>query len=109
MDTAETVEGSVRLRGDAGTFTGGEDCVEALDNECRMGTLSRSEIELDAEMKIHGTRNEPNAFALSHLQRLFNFSEAEDARVKGASAALAGNGNGDLHVIEAENWHRLNR
>ena len=105
MDPAETFEGSVRLRGDAGTFTGGEDCVEALDNECRMGTLSRSEIELDAEMKIHGTRNEPDALAPSHLGRLFDFGEAEDAGVKGTSAAFAGYGNGDLHVIEAENWH----
>ena len=105
MDPAETVEGSVRLRCDAGKFTGGEDCVETIDDECRMGTFSRSEIELSAEMKIHDTRDEPDALALSHLRRLFNFGKAEDAGVKGASAAFAGNGNGDLHVIEAENWH----
>ena len=105
MDPAETVEGSVQLRGDAGKFTGGEDCVETVDDECRMRALGGSEIELNAEMKIHGTRDEPDAFALSHLRRLFNFGEAEDAGVKGASAAFAGYGNGDLHVIEAENWH----
>ena len=105
MDPAETVEGSVRLRGDAGTFTGGEDCVETIGDECRMRALGRSEIELDAEMKVHGTCDEPDAFAIGHLRRLFNFGEAEDAGVKGASAAFAGYGNGDLHVIEAENWH----
>ena len=105
MDPAETVEGSVRLRGDAGTFAGGKDCVETIDDECRMRTFSRVEIELNTEMKIQRTRDEPDALAVSHLRRLFNFSEAEDAGVKGASAALAGNGNGDLHMIEAENWH----
>ena len=105
MDPAETVEGSVRLRCDALAFAGGEDWVETIDDECRMRAFGRSEIELDAEMKIHGTRDEPDALALSHLRRFFNFGEAEDAGVKGASAAFAGNGNGDLHVIEAENWH----
>ena len=105
MDPAETVEGSVRLRGDALAFAGGEDCVETVDDECRMRALGGSEIKLNAEMKIHGARDEPDALALSHLRRLFDFGEAKDAGVKGASTAFTGNGNGDLHVIEAENWH----
>jgi hypothetical protein len=58
-------------------------------------------------MKIHRASYEPDALALSHLRGLFDFGEAENAGVERASAAFAGDGNGDLHVIEAEDWHVL--
>jgi hypothetical protein len=64
-----------------------------------MGALGRSEIGLDTEMKIYDARDEPDAFALGHLRRFFDFGEAEDARVKAASVFFAVYGNSYLHVI----------
>jgi hypothetical protein len=57
-------------------------------------------------MKTYAASDEPDAFALGHLWRLFDFGEAEDAGVEGASAAFAPDWDCDLQVVEAENWHR---
>ncbi len=105
VDAAEAVEGRVGLVGNASALAGGKDCVEAFDDECGMGALGGMEIRFDTEMKIYGASDEPDAFALGHLRRLFDLGEAEDAGVKGASAIFAGNRNSDLHVVEAEDWH----
>ena len=105
MDAAETVERSVRLVGNASALAGGKDCVEAFDDKCGMGALGGVEIRFDTEMKVYGTGDEPDAFALGHLRRLFDLGEAEGAGVKGASVIFTGNGNGDLHVVETEDWH----
>jgi hypothetical protein len=105
MDTAETVEGGVGPDGDASSFAGGEDCLESFSYERRMGTLGRSEIGLETEMKIHGAGNKPDAFSLGHLRRLFDLREAKDSQVKGSGAAFARHRNGDLHMIDAEDSH----
>jgi hypothetical protein len=105
VDAAEVVEGSVGLVGNASAVAGGKDCVEDFDDKCGMGALGGMEIGFEAEMKIYGSGYEPDAFALSHLRRLFDLGKTEDAGVKGASAIFTGNGNGDLHVVEAEDWH----
>src|SRR6266852_8320083 len=56
-------------------------------------------------MKICTAGYEPNTLALGHLRRLFDFGEAEDAGIEGTSAVFAGDGDGDLHVVDAEDWH----
>src|SRR5882762_4969409 len=105
MEAAEAIEGGVWLGGDAGALTGGKNCIEAFDYEGRMGAHGGREIGLDAEMKIHGAGDEPDTFALGHLRRLFDLCETEDAGVESAGAAFASDGDGDLHVVEAEDWH----
>src|SRR5216684_6944792 len=70
-----------------------------------MGASGRSEIEFDAEMKIHCARDEPDAFALGHLRRFGDFSEAEDPGIEAAGAVFARDRNGDLDVIDVEDWH----
>jgi len=105
VNATKTVEGGVWLDSDASAFAGSKDGVEIFDDECGMGALRGSEIELDAKVKIHGAGHEPEAFALGHLRRLFDLGEAEDTGVEGASAAFAGDGNDDLHVIKADDWH----
>ena len=102
MNAAEAVEGRVRLAGDAGSIASGEYLVEAFDHECGMGALRGGEIGLDAEMKIDRAGYEPEAFAFCHLWRLGDFGEAEDAGVKGASAAFAGDGDGNLYVVDVQ-------
>src|SRR6202171_3756134 len=70
-----------------------------------MGTLGGSEVRLDTEMKIYGAGDEPNAFSLGHLRRLGDFGEAKDAGVEGARSVFTGDRDGDLHVVDAEDWH----
>ena len=54
MSAAEIVERGIRLGGQASAFAGGEDFVEVVDDECRMGALGGLKVRLDAEMQIHG-------------------------------------------------------
>src|SRR5216684_4551577 len=105
MDAAEAIEGGVGLGREARAFAGGEDGGEVLDYKRGMGALGGMEVWFDAEMKIYGAGDEPDAFALGHLRRLFDFGEAEDAGIEGTGAVFAGDGDGDLHVIDAEDWH----
>src|SRR5712692_3937454 len=56
-------------------------------------------------MKICTAGYEPNTLALGHFHGLGNFGESENAGVKRAGAVFAGDGDGDLHVIDAEDWH----
>jgi hypothetical protein len=105
VDATKAVKGSVGLGGEAGALAGAKDGVEPFNYECGMGTLGGMKVRLDAEMQIYGTGDEPDAFAFGHLRRLGNFSESEDAGVEGASAVFTGDGDGDLHVVETEDWH----
>lgn len=105
MNAAEAIEGRVWLTGDAGAIAGGEDFVEAFHHKCGMGTFRRSEIRLEAEMKIDRAGDEPDAFALGHLRRLRDFGEAEDAGVEFPSAVFTRDGDGDLHVVDVKDWH----
>ena len=61
MNAAEVVEGGVWLCGDASALAGSKDCVEACDYEGGMGALGGGEIRLDAEMKIYGAGDKPEA------------------------------------------------
>src|SRR6202171_3208928 len=70
-----------------------------------MGTLGGSEVRLDTEMKIYGAGDEPNAFSLGPLRRLFDFGETRDAGVEGAHSVCSGDRDGDLRVVDAEDWH----
>src|SRR5260370_13218795 len=56
-------------------------------------------------MKICTAGYEPNTLALGHFHGLGNFGESENAGVKRTSAVFAGDGDGDLHVVDAEDWH----
>src|SRR5713226_4135335 len=105
METAEAIERGVGLGEEAGAFAGREDCVEVLDHECRMGALCRMEFGFEPEMKIYSAGDELNTFALGHFRGLGDFGESENAGVKSAGAILASRGDGDLHVVDAEDWH----
>jgi hypothetical protein len=70
-----------------------------------MGALGGSEIGLDAEMKIYWAGYEPDALAVGHLRWLFDFGEAENAGIEGASAIFAGDGDRYLYVVETEDGH----
>jgi hypothetical protein len=105
VDAAEAVEGGVLFCRDAGTLAGRKDGLETVDDERRMSPLGGGEIGLDAEMKIHGASDKPDALAGSHLRWLIDFGEAEYAGVEGARAIFAAHGNNNLHMVEAEDWH----
>jgi hypothetical protein len=105
VNAAEAVEGSVRLSGYASALACSEDYVQAFDHERGMSAFRGSEIGLDAEMKIYAAGHEPDAFTLCHLRRFFDFSKAEDTGIEGASAAFTSDGDGDLHVVNMQNWH----
>jgi len=106
VEAAKVVEGGVWPGDDAGAVAGGEDFIQFGDNERGMSALCRSEIGLDAKVKIYGAGDEPDALAFGHLWRLFYFGKAENAGIEVAGTAFAAGWNGDLHVIKVEDGHR---
>src|SRR6202035_5459793 len=59
-------------------------------------------------MQVYAAGHEPDAFALGHFRGLGDLGESENARVKGAGAVFAGDGDGDLYVVDVEDWHARN-
>ncbi len=86
-------------------FTGSHNLIEIIDNKCRMRPLSWMKLRFDAQMQIHRTSNEPDAFTSRHRSGLLNFAEFQNAGVKLARAFLAANRNRNLHVIKSKHWH----
>jgi hypothetical protein len=105
VDAAAAIEGGIGLGEEAGAFAGSENGVEVRHYKGGMGALGWVEIGFEPEVQIYAAGHEPNAFALGHFRGLGDFSESENAGVKSAGAVFAGDGNGDLHVVDAEDWH----
>ena len=90
-------------------LAGRQDLVKALNYKRGMCSLGGMKVGFDSEMEIHGACDEPNAFTFGHRRGLLHFRKAQDATIKRASAVLAAEGNGDLHVLDAEDFHYRSR
>ncbi len=94
---------------ESGTFARCDDFVEIIDGECGMCAprCVKIRVGFNAEMQIHWAGDEPDAVASGHRCGLGLFGETKNADVERASGVFAAGGDGDLHVIEAKDWHRV--
>jgi hypothetical protein len=105
---AKVADGRVGSCGESCALARGNDFVEVVDGERGVSTSGRVKIGggFDAEVQTHGARGEPDALAAGHRGRLLLLAETENADVKRAGDFFAAGGNRDLHVIDANYWHR---
>jgi hypothetical protein len=107
VHAAKIIERSVGLYHETSAYAGVDDFIQIIDNQRGMSTLCGVKIGLNSKMKIHWTRDEPDTVASCHFRWLCDFRQTEDSAVELTRACFAAYGNGDLHVIEIKDWHKL--
>jgi hypothetical protein len=107
MDAAKTIEGSIGPRGQTSAFAERKNSVEPFDDQGGMSSFCGMELRFDTEVQIYKRSRKPDAVASGHLRGLLDFGKPEDSVVKLPSPIFAANGDRQLHVVEAKDWHQL--